>query len=494
MHSKTRYYLAIDFGSQSIRTAIINHLGQFVFCYKHPIAKTALSNMGESEQPAQWYQQQLDNVFQALAHALSEDKIASEDIVSISVTTIRNTLCFYDQNLDIIRPIISWQDQRDNEQVPRFNLFWRSLFNLINLFYPINSTLKKMQQAAITNWLWAKEPKCYEKVSKVSLISGYLHHYLSGHLVESDASVIGYLPFNFGKRRWHAKMNWQYQALAFKPNWRIPIVPVGTKIGNLKPEFFHQLFNRQKPMNKAQQHLGNKGHRNSASIALIASASDKACEILGTGCVLPGQVHISLATAITVSQLSKRCVGSKAFYPGYPSAQPELFICEAMSKHSMTVFSTFIDQNKRQFKTLFGERSVHELQKSIEQALLVKNDKALASMSKSQAKLLNQYNQLAESLVTELANAIALLQTRVKINAKAIYISGGGARSTWLLEKLARVCSLPVYVTTAPETGLLGVAMIESVSCGDYANYVEAARAMAWPYTKIQADGTNNIA
>lgn len=52
------------------------------------------------------------------------------------------------------------------------------------------------------HWLQHNEPENWAKAHKFLLLSTYLNYRLTGEYKDSDASLVGHIPFNYKTRKW----------------------------------------------------------------------------------------------------------------------------------------------------------------------------------------------------------------------------------------------------------------------------------------------------
>jgi sugar (pentulose or hexulose) kinase len=58
-----------------------------------------------------------------------------------------------------------------------------------------------------------------------------------------------------------------------------------------------------------------------AGLPLLAAAADKACEVLGAGCITPDVGCLSFGTSATINTTNTKYVETSAFIPPYPAAR-----------------------------------------------------------------------------------------------------------------------------------------------------------------------------
>src|SRR5690606_5902904 len=74
------------------------------------------------------------------------------------------------------------------------------------------------------------------------------------------------------------------------------------------------------------------------------AASDKACDVLGAGCLRPDQGSISFGTTATFNVPSPQYVELERFLPPYPSALPGQFHTEVAVLRGLWLVSWFKEE------------------------------------------------------------------------------------------------------------------------------------------------------
>jgi sugar (pentulose or hexulose) kinase len=128
---------------------------------------------------------------------------------------------------------------------------------------------------------------------KYLLLSGYLTYRLTGEYRDSVGTQVGYVPFEYKDLDW------------YKPNyWKWQLFPPLTL--DLMPELVHPGSSLGEITAEASAATGIP-----QGLTLIASAGDKSCEILGSGCIQPNIGAIITALKFTSSGDTGWSVGSK---------------------------------------------------------------------------------------------------------------------------------------------------------------------------------------
>ena len=160
----------------------------------------------------------------------------------------------------------------------------------------INTQYKKSH----VNWVRTMEPEIWAKTDKVVLLSGYMIYKLTGQLVDSDASIVAHLPFDCKNRCWQSSKAITRPVFPVELEKLCPIVESGSIAGHIS----HQMY----------EDSGLK-----EGLPLYATGSDKACELLGLGCIGTGRCAVGLGTTATISFQVDQYLCPERFIPPYPS-------------------------------------------------------------------------------------------------------------------------------------------------------------------------------
>ena len=79
-------------------------------------------------------------------------------------------------------------------------------------------------------------------------------------------------------------------------------------------------------------------------IPVIASGSDKACEVLGTGCIDNTMANLSFGSLATINTSSTKYLEALKFHPAYPGVIPGSFNIEMMLQRGFWMIRWFIKE------------------------------------------------------------------------------------------------------------------------------------------------------
>lgn len=469
--------LSIDNGTQSVRALLFDKAGNLLAKGKKEIEPYFSVHPGWAEQEVEVYWNALLEACDLLWQEMDALGIERASIAGVSVTTQRGTMVNLDAQGRPLRPAITWLDQRNTEPLGHLPKLHEMTFKLAGA----TDLVERYQQRAQYLWIAARQPDIWERTDKYLNISGYLNYRLCGKFVDSLASQVAYLPFDYKALAWAGERDWRYKLLP-----------------GLSQKMFPKLFPPASVMSvisaEACQKTGIP-----EGLPLIASASDKACEILGSGGSSTDVACMSYGTTATINTTNGRYVEPMRFMPAYPSAIPNHYCSEIMIFRGFWMVSWF--------KKEFGLREQHiaEANNVSPESLF---DELVNTVPPGSMGLMLQpywtpgvrdpgpeakgsiigfgdvhtrshiYRAILEGLAYGLREGMERLQKRNKTKVRLLRISGGGSQSDAAMQLSADIFGLPVERPHTYETSGLGAAMDSAVALGWYEDCHSAIKGM----------------
>ncbi|MCW8832762.1 MAG: FGGY-family carbohydrate kinase [Colwellia sp.] len=483
------YLLAIDNGTQSIRALLFDLQGQLVAKSKIEIDPYFSKQPGWAEQEVDYYWQMLCKACHQLWQALVPLNIDKSQIKAASLTCQRATMVNLDKEGLPLRPAIVWLDQRQQDDLDKMSWHWRALFFLAGE----SQTIQHFRAQAEANWLKHQQSDVWQKTDKYMLLSGYHSYKLTGNFVDSISSQVGYLPFDFKRHRWCEPKDWRWQALPIKPHMLPKLVPCGETLGNI--------------CEAAASETGIP-----VGLPLISSGSDKACEVLGSGCLTPEVGSLSYGTTATYNTTNSKYVEAIKRIPAYPAALPNTFNTELIVQRGYWMVSWF--------KREFGLRE-QQLAKESGVATETLFDDLLKEVPAGSMGLMLQpywnpgirtpgpeakgamigfgdvhtrahiYRAIIEGLAYALREGKELSERKSGIKITKLMVSGGGSQSDQAMQITADVFGMTVCRPHTFETSGLGAAINAAVGVGLYKSYQEAVDNMTHDGDKFEPIANN---
>ena len=465
--------LAIDNGTQSIRALLFDRSGNLVGKGKQEIEPYFSTQPGWAEQDPEYFWHNLGQACQLL---WSSTDASPAQVAGVTVTTQRGTVVNLDRHGKPLRPAIIWLDQRHSAVDGPLAGPWGWLFKALRL----EDTITRFREKTQANWIAQQQPAVWERTDRYLLLSGYLNFRLTGEYKDSQGSQVGYLPFDYKKQRWAAPRDFKWQAMPVRRSMLPELVPPGAPIGKLTAE--------------ASVHLGLP-----VGLPVIAAASDKACEILGSGGLTPDIGCMSYGTTATINTTSGKYIEPVRFMPPYPSALPGHYSTEVMIYRGFWMVSWFKKEFGLREQRIAQERGIEpevlfdELVRSVPAGSMglmlqpywspgVRNPGPEAKGSiigfgdvHTRAHL---YRAILEGLAYALREGKERIEKRSGTAITRLRVAGGGSQSDAAMQLTADVFGLPAERPHTYETSGLGAAIDAAVGLGLHPDFDSAVAAM----------------
>lgn len=483
---KAHIILAFDIGTQSTRALLISSEGEIVAKAQkghHPAYISQKS--GWAEQDPDFYYKNMCRVARQLKESFPKQ---FEKIEAVTLTTIRCTSVCVGNDGKPLRPAILWLDQRRAKGCPKLKRWAAVAVKAAGM----TRTLKLQYQKSHCNWIRENEPEIWSQTKKYVLLGTYLNYKLTGKMKDSTASIVGYVPYDFKNRRWKKKNDLVRPVFDIPNEMMCDLVSPGDTIGHLTK--------------KAAEDLGL-----SINLKLIATGTDKACEILGLGCVNKKRAAISFGTTATITFTTGNYLEPETFIPPYDSILPEHYTPEVEIFRGYWLISWF--------KKEFAQKEVTEaidlkvqpeeiLNKRLKEVPagcdgLVMQPYFTPNLTMPEAKgaviglsdvhtRIHLYRAIIEGINFALMDGMRHMEKRGGFRFEEIRVGGGGAQSSEICQITADMFGIPVVRTQTYEVSGIGSAIPAFVALGVFRNYKEALRHMVHKKDVFQPDKKQN--
>ena len=467
-----QYVVAIDNGTQSVRALLFDFKGNLIAKGKQDIKPYFSEQPGWAEQHADYYWESLGQACQQLWAALPVD-FDRRTIAAVSLTTQRGTSICLDDNGQPLRPAMVWLDQRYADLSKSVLGRWMWLLKWIR----IDGFIEKMLGKCHALWIAQNQPEIWARTRRFVFLSGYLTFKLTGEYVDSTGSQVGVVPFDYKRKRWAGKHDLLHKIL---PVFRLDMFPAlkepGQTLGHLSAS--------------AASFTGLP-----AGLPLIAAASDKACEVLGSGGNRPDIACMSYGTTATVNTSNRQYVEPTPLMPAFAAAIPDQYCSEIMIYRGFWMVSWFKREFGQREQRLAAERGIEpeqlfdELVNAVPAGSMGLMLQPLWSPGSSgpgpEAKggiigfgdvhtRSHMYRAILEGLAYGLKEGLETLERRNRKPVTTLRVSGGGSQSDAAMQLTADIFGLPAERPHTYETSGLGAAMTAAVGLGIYRDFDEA--------------------
>jgi len=472
MQKNNRQILTIDAGTQSIRAALVDLKGIITDIVKTPIEPYFSEHPGWAEQKPEYYWEMLCKTTRKL---LGNNTDGGKSIAGVAITTQRATVVNVDKDGNSLRPAIVWLDQRKADSQKVIHPALSPLLKAVKLHDFVDKVISSCQ----INWIQQNQPEIWEKTHKYLLLSGYLNFKLTSEFTDSVGSNVGYLPINPKTYQWAGNHDLKWKIFPAEKEKLPDLVKPGERLGIIT--------------RTAAEESGIP-----EGLPVIAAASDKACEILGAGCMTPETACLSFGTIATVNTAISRYVELKPFIPPYPAALPDQYYTEVAIMRGFWMVTWFKEQ--------FGLKEKLEAEeKGVTPEMLFEN--IIRKVPPGSMGLMLQphwspgphmepyakgsvigfgdvhtrghlYRAMIEGLIYGLKEGAQLTEKKNKVPVTQLRVSGGGSQSDTAMQISADVFGVPAQRPHTHETSVVGAAIDAAVGLNLFSDFASAVKEM----------------
>ena len=460
-------YIGVDLGTSAVKLLLMEGSGKIVkiasreypLYFPHP---------GWSEQkPEDWWSNVLEGIKELTAEC---DK---SQVAGISFGGQMHGLVILDENDNVIRPAILWNDGRTQKETDYLNneIGKDKLVELTANIAFAGFTAPKIL------WVQANEPENFKQIAKIMLPKDFLAYKMSGTFCTDVSDASGMLLLDVKNRTWSKEM----LDICGVTEAQMPkLFESYEVVGTLKPDVAAELGL-------------------STNVKIVAGAGDNAAAAVGTGTVGDGRCNISLGTSGTVF------ISSRTFEKNDNPAI-HLFDHADGTYHLMGCMLSAASCNKWWMEEIVGTKAFAEEQKAITDDKLGNNHVyflpylmgersphnnpdargAFIGMSMDSSRA-DMTQAVLEGVAFGLRDSVEVAR-KLGIKLERTKICGGGAKSPLWKKIIANVMNLKVDVIESEEGPGYGGAILAAVACGEYASVEEAASKLVKVIDTVEPD------
>ena len=447
------FFIGVDLGTSAVKLLLMDENGKIekIVSKEYPLY---FPHPGWSEQkPEDWFAQSMAGIKELVSEC---DRT---QVKGISFGGQMHGLVALDENDDVIRPAILWNDGRTGKQTDYLN-------NVIGKEklskYTANIAFAGFTAPKIL-WMKENEPENFARICKIMLPKDYLAYKLSGTFCTEYSDASGMLLLDVEHKCWSKEM---------------------LEICGITEEQLPKLYESWEPVGCLKQEIAEELDL-PRDVRVIAGAGDNAAAAVGTATVGDGGCNISLGTSGTLF-ISSRTFGvdennalhSFAHADGNYHLMGCMLSAASCNKWWMDEILKTTEYQEEQagitklgentvfyLPYLMGERSPHNDPEARAAFIGMSMDTTREEMT--QAVLEGVAFGLRDSL--EVARSIGVDPKRTKV-------CGGGAKSPLWRKIIANVMNMKVDIIESEEGPGYGAAILAAVGCGVYPSVEEAAK------------------
>lgn len=448
-------YIGIDLGTSSVKMLLMDAKGG--------IRKTVSRSYPLHFPRDGWAEQDPHDWIESTVDALAELTAACDkrEIAGISFGGQMHGLVVLDENDEIIRPAILWNDGRTVKETEYLNTV---ISKSTLAAYTMNIAYAGFTAPKLL-WMRKHEPENFKRIRKIMLPKDYLSYRLSGVFASDMSDASGLLLLDVKNRTWSREM---LDICGVTEDQLPSLYESYEVVGTLTPEMARRTGLSER-------------------VKIIAGAGDNAAAAIGTGAVKDGDCNISIGTSGTIFMPTGKplCDEGNALHSFAHAAGNYHLMGVVMSAASCNKWwceeilhtSDFpaeqekiehLGENRVFFLPfLMGDRTPYNDTDVRATFIGMSMDTTRAEMT--QAMLEGVAFSLRESV--EIARDLGIEICRATV-------CGGGAKSPLWKRIIASVLNVTLEKIESEEGPALGGAILAAVGCGEYGSVEEATEAI----------------
>ena len=455
-------FIGIDLGTSAVKLLLVDEKGN-ILARQSRTYPVIYPRSGWSEQdPDEWIRA-VESGISALLQGADPG-----DVKGISCGGQMHGLVVLDENDEVIRPCILWNDGRTAKQTDYLNRTVKNLSGLTANIAFAGFTAPKLL------WLKQNEPSDFARIKKIMLPKDYITYRLTGAFCTDYSDASGTLLLDVKNRDWSTYM------CDF------------CKVSREQLPELKESFGVAGTLKKRYAEMWGTGE-----VVVAAGAGDNAAAAIGTGNVNDGDCTISLGTSGTVFVSQNKfsvdgnnalhsfchangryhlmgCILSAASCNGWwmdvvggKDMDAEQSGCEGRMGKNDVFFLPY----------LMGERSPHNDVHARAAFIGMRPDTSRADMTLA----------VLEGVAFALRDCLKVARSN-GLKVERAKLCGGGARSALWQKIIADVCGVEVDIPLTEEGPAYGAAMLAMTACGVYPSVEAAAAALVSTKYTVKPD------
>ena len=271
-----KYVIGVDLGTSAVKLLLINSNGEVAqeVSKSYPLIQ---EKSGYSEQkPEDW----VEKTTEGLKDLIQQFDGNVEEIEGISFSGQMHGLVLLDENNEVLRNAILWNDTRTTEQC-------QHIYDTVGKEQLLSITKNPaLEGFTLPKILWVKqnEPEIFAKASVFMLPKDYLRYRLTGEIHSEYSDAAGTLILNVAEKKWSTEI---CDLFDIKPELCPPLVESHGFVGTITAD------------------VATKTGLSEAT-KVFAGGADNACGAIGSGILSEGRTLCSVGTSGVVLSYEER--------------------------------------------------------------------------------------------------------------------------------------------------------------------------------------------
>ena len=444
------YYIGIDLGTSACKGILAD--GEGTILAEHSVSyavSTPRTNWSE-QNPEDWY-----HATQEILKVLSRGR--EEEIAGVGIAGQMHGLVMLDENDEVIRPAILWNDGRSAKETAYLNSLGKLPALTGNMAFPGFTAPKIL-------WVKENEPENFAKAKKICLPKDYLAYKLTGVFSSDYSDAAGMLLLDVQHKCWSQEM---------------------CDICGITMDMLPKLYESYEATGKLCPEFGLP------NATLCAGAGDNAGAAIGTATLRDGDCSISLGTSGTIflpcDEFNTAC-GTALHNFAHANGKFHLMGCilSAASCNKWWIKDILDTNYGDPAQPKYGQTGVYFLPYLTGERCPHNDVNARGAFIGLSSTTTREDMSLAvlEGVAYALRDCVET--GGVKID-KAVLCGGGAVSKVWQTI-LANVLGVDIYLTETEQGPSMGSVLLAMTACGAYASVEEAADKIVKKMLAVKCD------
>ena len=476
--------LAIDSGTQNVKTAVFDRAGRV-------LALSRLAHEPDSAPHPRWVEHDPDDYWDKMCRATREVLSAiGPDVArigAVGLTSQRGTTIPVDADGKVLRPAIVYLDNRVTEGLPKVGGLWGLFFAAIGR----KTAIEYVRSHSRFLWIKTCQPEIYARTRTFFQVASFLNFRLTGSTNESIGMMVGMFPLDYKKLAYYTQKG-IHDVFGVSPD-RLP--------GLVRPLSITGHISRE----ASERTLIPEG------LPVIVGGGDVQAGVVGMGVTGQDTAALILGTTIDFDIPTRRFINDeKLRFLCWPAAVPDAYILESGVGGGFITVTWFTNELAHYEKEISRRQGVSPeelLDAAVKDipagslGLMVQpywtppfhREAARGAivgltMAHSRAHI---YRAILEGFAYEIRAGYEVMAQKTGTPIREIRVSGGGAKSDAILSIVADVLGVPALRMEVGESSALGAALCAGVGSGMFSSLGEAIERMVHVRQSFAPDPKN---
>lgn len=453
-----KYLLGVDLGTSSLKGSVYSTDGQLIDSSASQY-DLIIPTKGFSEQnPQDW----IKAFKEVIKNLIVKIKDFSENIDAISFSGQMHSLVLLDENGEVLRNAILWNDVRTTDQCNRImNEFGEEIISISKNIALEGFTLPKIL------WVMENEPEIWEKACHILLPKDYLRLYLTGNYNMDLSDAAGTLLLDVENRQWSKEITEKFRIdCSYLPEL---IESIGYT-GHIKDDVCKELGIKSK-------------------VKVYAGAADNAASAVGAGIIDNEKGMVSVGTSGVILANKEKITDKEdgklhTFNAAIPNTFYSMGVTLAAGKSLDWLKSTFAkDLSYDEF--LSGIEIVGVGSDGLIFTPYIQGERTPYNDSKIRGsfvgmdishKLDNFIRAVLEGITYSLRDSLEIIDLDEGNSVDTLVSVGGGAKNKTRLQMQADIFNKKIVTLEIENGPSTGAAMLAAIGAGYYEDFKTCAK------------------